>query len=533
MHKKGTWTQTYKVMANADRDQLGSDELKDYALAAYLTGRDVEGFQILEKAHHSYLDQLKVKAAARCAFWLGFMLMNAGERARGGGWIARGQRLLADHGIVHCAEAGLLLIPSALGALSSRETDQARSIFGRIATIGDEFSDPDVIALGRLGLGQAMIQDGRVEDGKKLLDETMVTVQTENVFPLVIGIAYCAVIESCRKVWDLRRAQEWTSVLSHWCETQPDLVPFRGQCLIRRAEIIQLHGEWPQALRETMGACELLNRKMDEPVAGEAFYRKAELLRLTGDFDQAEDTYREAAKRGRNPQPGLALLRLAQEQDDAAETSIRNTLKDTHDSIRRIELLPKFILIMLAVEQIEEARMAVDELHDAVQSFDAPYLLATSAHCQGAVLLAEREPTSALKHLQLALKFWTALQLPYEMAGTRELKAAAYLAMNDQDNARVELASAKWIYEQLHAIPDLHRLGRMEQKSESPPHSLTLRELQVLQLVASGKTNKQAARELFISERTVDRHVSNILNKLAVSSRAEATAYALRHKMLD
>jgi DNA-binding CsgD family transcriptional regulator len=535
MQRIEKWTETYVRLLKAGREHaLEPKELETHALAAYLTGRDTESFQILERAHQVYLDREKTVQAVRCAFWLGLMLMNAGERARGGGWIARGERLLGDEQGPECAEKGLLLIPTALGALYSSNAAKALQLFGQATTIGEQFSDVDLMALGRLGQGQAMIQQGEVAKGIKLLDETMITVETEAVFPVACGIIYCAVIETCRKVWDLGRAQEWTSALARWCDAQPDIVPFRGQCLVRRAEIIQFHGEWNKALEETKDACKLLTRPPGEPAAGEAYYRKAELLRLLGDFEEAEDGYREAAKWGRKPQPGLALLRLAQGQDDAAETSIRNSLKETKDTKRRAELLPAVVRIMIGVNQTEEAFIATEELCSIANEFDAPYLHAMSAYCQGAVFFAKGRVQLALKHVQKALKFWKMLNLPYESAFARELKGLVYRELDDKDNSVVELAAAKWIFEQLKAKPDLKRINRFLRKPrDHETYGLTLRELQVLRRMASGQTNKLIAGELFISERTVDRHVSNIFNKLGVSSRVKATAFALKNNILD
>ena len=535
MQRFGKWTETYGQLLNADREHaLEPKDLETLALAAYLTGRDTESFKILERAHQGYLGIERTEQAVRCAFWLGLMLMNAGERARSNGWMARGERILNDEQGPDCAEKGLLLIPTGLGALSMGHAVRAQILFEQAAAIGEHFGDADLIALGRLGQGQAMIQQGDVAGGIKLLDETMITVETEEVFPVVNGIVYCAVIETCRKVWDLRRAQEWTVVLTHWCDSQPDLVPFRGQCLVRRAEIIQFHGEWAKALEETRDACKLLTRPPGEPAAGEAYYRKAELHRLLGDFEKAEDCYREAAKWGRKPQPGFALLRLAQGQDDAAETAIRNTLLETKDAKKRAELLPAVVVIMIAVKQTDEAFEATKELADIATEFDAHYLYAISSYCQGAVFLAEGNIQLAQEHLQRALEFWNTLHLPYETARTRELKGLAYRELKDKDNSDIELAAAKWVFEQLKAMPDLERINRfLRQKHDLETHRLTLRELQVLHLVASGKTNKSVADVLFISERTVDRHISNIFNKLNVSSRVEATAFALKNKILD
>jgi len=535
MQRIEKWTDTYIRLSKANKkNTLEPKELEKLAQAAYLIGRDAESFQFLERAHQGYLDQKKVEKAVRCAFWLGLMLMNAGEKARGSGWIARGERLISDLHNQESPEKGLLLIPQALGELSAGRGAKAQQIFELVALAGEQFHNVDLLALGRLGLGQAMIQQGEIANGIKLLDEMMITIETEEVFPLVNGIVYCAVIESFRKVWDLERAQEWTAALTRWCDAQPDLVPFRGECLVRRAEIFQFHGEWPKALEETMDACDLLTQHHGESAAGEAYYRQAELHRLVGNYKKAKDCYHEAAKRGRNPQPGLALQRLAQGQNAAAETSIRNTLQETKDPKRRAELLPAVVSILTTVKQTEDALKAAKELCDIAKDFNVPYLLAMCSYCQGIVLQEKGNTRLSLEHLQKALKFWNTLNLPYESACTRELKGLVYLELNDKDNSDAELMAAKWLYEQLGAIPNLERVNRLLKKERSPEtHGLSLRELQVLRLVASGKTNKVIADELFISERTVDRHVSNIFNKLGVSSRVEATALALTNQILD
>lgn len=529
------WTEIYEKLSQADEDQgIDSEELETLALAAYLTGRDLESFQIFERAHHSYLSEDKIAKGARCAFWLGMLLMTAGEKAKSSGWMARAERILTDEEVTDCAEKGFMLLRRALGALYSGQAEEGKQLFEGVEEIGKRFKDLDLVALGMLGQGQAEIEKGAVAEGIRLLDETMITVGTEDVFPIVYGIVYCAVIETCRKIWDLGRAQEWTEALTRWCQSQPDIVPFRGQCLVRRAEIIQLHGDLTRALEETSEACSLLSRPPGETAAGEAFYRKAELLRLLGDFNEAENYYNEAAKRGRKPQPGLSLLRMGQGKMKIAEVSIQNTLMEAKGLKKRAELLPEYIHIMLSVHRNEEALRASDELHDIAVRFGASYLKAMSSFCRGTIAMAEKKIKPAIDLLEEAAQLWAQQNFPYEMARTREMKGRAYRKQNDKDNAEIELAAAKWLFEQLGAIPDLQRVNDLlKEKKPHRTHGLTLRELQVLRHVVSGKTNRSVAQELFISERTVDRHVSNIFTKLDVSSRVEATTFAINSGILD
>ncbi len=528
------WKEIYQRLSKADQQgDLGPDDLQMLGLAAYLTGHDVQSFEIMERAHIGYADLNQIREAVRSAFWLGLMLINVGETGRSSGWMARGERLL-NQARSDSAEKGLLMIPAALGALSGGQAGQAQSLFEEAVAIGEKFEDVDVMVLARLGLGQTLVRQGEVARGVKLLDETMVSLETEEVYPVVVGIVYCAVIETCRKIWDLGRAKEWTEALTRWCDINPEIVPFRGQCLVRRAEILQFHGEWDHALEGTAKACDLLTRPPGEPAAGEAYYRKAELHRLLGDFEAAEVCYQEAAKLSRNPQPGLAMLRMTQGKLGAAVTSIRNTLKETTDQIRLAELLPWAINIMVEGNHMEEATEAVQQLNEIAQDFDSPYLQAMAAHCKGGVFFAKGNYQFALEQLQKALKMWNWLHFPYESALTRELKGLVYREMNDIDNSEAELLAAQWNFEQLRAVPDFERVSRLLAKEKKYEiHGLTLREVQVLKMLAAGKSNKLMANALFISERTVDRHVSNIYQKLRVSSRVEAASFALKENLLD
>ena len=312
-------------------DALEPDELERLASAAYLGGRRDEGYEKWAAAHNTYTARGDVARAARCAFWIAFGLLNSGELARGGGWVDRAQRLLDETGL-DCVEHGHLRYAGGLKAIFSGDGETAHAGFTTAMHIGDRFGDIEISTLARIGVGRCLIYMGEVAAGVALLDEAMVSVGAEEVSPIAVGDAYCTVIEGCHEVFDVRRTHEWTSALSRWCDSQPDLVMYRGHCLVHRAEVMQFRGEWSDALDEIKRAAD----RLVDPglrMMGAAVYLRAELHRLRGEFHDAENAYREANEHGRNPQPGLALLRLAQRNTDAAVAAIRRVVDEADGPI--------------------------------------------------------------------------------------------------------------------------------------------------------------------------------------------------------
>lgn len=512
------WPEAYANLRGAEDAQ----DIYMFSAAAQLTGHDDEALEQLQKAHSAFLKRGDVEPAVRAAANMTMSLVNRGEVAKAAGWIARCRRLL--DGRPDCVEAGYVIIPSALMTLRSGGLVRAAEMFDDVIEIAERFGDADLLAMGRLGRAQSLIALGEISAGQELFDENMVAVTNGELFPVIAGIVYCSVINGCRSIYDLRRAGEWTEALDQWCQSQSGMVPFRGDCLVFRSEILQLHGAWDDALAEADKACLLLTQPRVQAAAGDAFYQLGELHRVRGDYAKAEDAYRRASETGRSPQPGLAMIRLAKGQVEAAATALQRERDEARAASSKCAVLPAFVEVMLARGDIAAAGSAAEELEATAESLGAPYVRALASAATGSVLVASRRPDEALAVLRSALRWWQELGAPYEAARTRLQIGLACLALGDRDAADLEVAAARKTFAELGAAPDAAKL-----EVKTVAGGLSTREVEVVRLVASGKSNRDIANQLFISEKTVARHVSNIFSKLGVSTRAAATAYVYEH----
>jgi DNA-binding CsgD family transcriptional regulator len=531
-YRQRAWAGAFQAFCGADREtSLEAADLESFAMAAYLIGRDREYLETLERAYNAHSNAGRCARAVRCAFWLGFRLLMRGETGRATGWFGRAERMLLGEA-QECAERGYLLLPVVEQRIESGDFENAYAAAADAAVIGERCGDADLIACARHQQGRIRLHQGQVEAGLALLDETMVTVTGGELSPLVTGLMYCSVIDACQRVYAIDRSREWTAALAHWCERQSDMVAFAGVCQVHRAEILQLQGAWPDAIAEARRAC-ARSQGINERAAAAAFYQQGEVLRLKGELAAAEEAYRSANRLGLEPLPGLALLRLAQGRTDAAAGAIRRAVSATTDRLKRLGLLPACIEIMLATGAVQDARQACRELEQIVRSFDTAVPGAIAAQACGAVDLAEGDAQAALGPLRRAFDVWQRIEAPYAAARVRVLIGLACRALGDEDGASLEIDAAQSVFERLGAAPDLARIESLTKRVASGHvHGLTARELQILHLVAAGKTNKAIARELSLSEKTIDRHVSNILAKLGVSSRTAATALAYQRNLV-
>jgi DNA-binding CsgD family transcriptional regulator len=523
------WKAAFESLSEADRGEaLGLADLERLAITASMLGRD-EVLAFTERAHRQARRAGDVRRSVRAAFWLGMELGDRGEWSQASGWFAKAEREL-DEGGLDAVERGYLLLPRGFESVVTGDPAAALATYGEVVAIGERFADLDLVTLGRVGRGEALIALGDARRGMTQLDEAMVAVIAGEVSPMIAGLVYCGVIDACQATFDLRRAQEWTAALSEWCDRQPDMVAYRGQCLLSRAQLMHLRGQWNDAEREAQLARERLKVQRMDREMGDAVYQQAEIHRLRGAFVAAEAAYRQASEHGRSPVPGLAQLRLAQGQVEAAGAMIRRALGEAGDRRSRAWLLEASVEIALAGGDFATAREAVVELRSIASAFGAPFLEAVAERADGAVLLATGETAAALTPLRRSYAAWKTLDAPFEAARVRVLIGQACRTLDDADSAALELAAACRTFRELGAAPDLARAEALANRSsERQPGGLTPREVEVLRLVASGMTNRSVAGELVLSEKTVARHLSNIFTKLGISSRASATAYAYEH----
>jgi DNA-binding CsgD family transcriptional regulator len=529
------WTQAFESLGAADRVvELGAEDLERLATSAYLTGRDDDYLDALDRAHQAYLRDGQTLRGVRCAFWLGLRLALRGDSGRASGWLARAARL-ADAEQRECVERGYLLLLPAEQSLQAGDFDRGYATATAAVEIAERFDDRDLLTCALHLQGRLLLRQGHVARGLARLDEAMIAVTGGNLSPIVTGLMYCSVIDACQQVFAAGRAREWTLALARWCEEQAEMVAFTGICLAHRAQVMRLHGSWQAALAQTRRAWERRAGEANRSTVAEACYEEGEIHRLRGDFAEAESSYRNASRYGREPQPGLALLRLAQGRTPVAVAAIRRVTGTVGDAAERVRILPAYVEIMLAAGDLPAAHAACDELDTVAVRLDTEVVTATAAQARGSIEAAEHDAYAALGSLRRALSVWQSIDAPYLAAKTRVSIARACHALGDEDGAEFELDAARAVFERLGASPDIAHVEatrRQVRARRTTSHGLTPRELQVLQLLATGQTNKQIAAELVLSEKTIDRHVSNILAKLCVPSRAAATAYAYRHQLL-
>jgi ATP/maltotriose-dependent transcriptional regulator MalT len=509
---------------------LAPEDTMALATSAYLLGDVDEAVRALQGGYQDRIRNGDSLGAARFASWLGLLLNVRGESAVGGGWVARAQRLLESE-TEDVVERGYLLAHEFFQHLGRGDFARAAETAARVVETGRRFNEHDLIAQGLMMQGRIMIYAGRVPEGLALLDEAMIGLAAGEVSPIIAGMAYCSLIEACQELSDFSRAASWTNALTRWCDTQPGLVPYTGQCALHRGQIMRLRGAYDEALTEFAQAHRRYVKEGTVAPAGMALTEQGDVLRIRGKLDEAEAAYRQAAELGHEPQPGLALSWLARGRTAAAITAIHRLLAEAHDPVHRSWMLPAAVEVLVSARLLDEARQHSDELTGIASAFGNSALQAMAAYAAANVELASGEPEDALSHARESCRLWSGVGAPYETARARVLVARSLRELGDEDSATTEFAAARRAFAEVGAAPAATEVDRLLGRVR--PAGLTERELEVLKLVAEGRSNPDIARALVLSHKTVERHLSNIFTKLNVPSRTAAAAYAHEHGLMS
>jgi DNA-binding NarL/FixJ family response regulator len=517
------WTEAYEGFLAARQEvPLDADDLSALARAAWWLGLMDASLAVAEEAYGRYLEASDNRPAAMRAFDIAYAYFLRGNEAVGGGWVSRAQRLVADE--PDCPEQGYLLYFAVETSLDGGEETMAKA--RQVQDFGRRHADRNLVAAGMVGEGRVLIKLGRAQEGLALLDEGMLEASSPDMSPIWAGNIYCHLMAACYELGDIRRAAAWTQSTAEWCDRMAPAVLFKGISRVHRAQVMQIRGAWTQAQDEAERVCEDVAH-IHIGIVAEGRYQIGEIRRLRGDLEGAEDAYRQGHHLGRDPQPGLALLRLAQGRTEAAAALIRTALAGVTDRLARARLLAAQVEIAIAAGDPATASVAADELDAVAWTYRSAGLQATAKRSRGSILLATGRTEEALSILRSACSGWTELEAPYDCAKVRVLLARAYRQLGDIDSSERELDAARSAFEELGAELDAREAAG--EHRASLPNGLTEREGEVLALVAAGSTNRQIADELFLSQKTVARHVSNIFTKLDVTTRTAAARFAFEH----
>jgi DNA-binding NarL/FixJ family response regulator len=494
-------------------EQLAADDLAAYADAVWWLGRIDDNLRLNAAACEALLAESRPADAAWAAMVLGIFQLGRGDEPVGMGWIMRAVRLA--EGISECPAHGWLLLltevePNLLAGRPTAAVHAAR----RMREIGQRLHEPDLFAAGIHSEGRALIRSGQVADGLALLDEAMVTVLDGKLTPFTTGTLYCHTIAACHEVAEVRRMTRWTELAERWLATFPAAVAFGGLCAVHRAQLHLIHGRWDDAEQAALQVVPSLDANRID-YAAEAWYVVAEAQRLRGD-PSAASAYDEAHARGRDPQPGRALLQFQGGDAAGAATAVRTALAAVAgDPLRRASLCAAAVEIAVAAGRPDEAAAPAAELAATAATYATSGLEAMAGGARGAVLLAEGRAEEALPVLRDACRRWHELGAPYDVAGVCVRLASAYRALGDEASAAAEDARAEETYSRLGVV----RAGA------AATGGLSAREYEVLTLVADGRSNREIGERLYISDRTVGRHLTNIYQKIGVTSRTQAVRW--------
>ena len=436
-----SWREAFETLSNAQAMRaLPAEDVERLAESAWWIGRVDDCIAAHERAYAAYMDEGTPRRAAIVAVRLAEDYINRQAKSIGNGWLKRAERLLQD--VPECLEHGVLLRLHAVLALESEaNVDKALGLARQTCDLATRFHDRDLQALAMHDIGRMLVSKGELAQGMALIDEAMAAAVSGELGPRVTGRIYCNMMGTCEKLADYQRAAEWSEAARRWCEPHAGS-GYPGICRVHRAEIMRLRGSWSDAETEALRAAQEL-QGVYHIAAGEAFYEIGEIRLRMGDLARAEEVFRQAHELGRDPVPGLALVRLAEGKIAAARALLDGAVAERPEgSLERARLLPASVQIALAAGQLDLAREAAAELEAIAGRYGSTALQASAAQARGAVQLAEGSGDGAVPSLRRACRLWQEVQLPYETATARALLAAAYRATGRSEDAELERRAA-------------------------------------------------------------------------------------------
>ncbi len=526
------WEAAYRATSSgpppgADQEPA-ADWLDVLADAAWWLGRLDECIEAREGAYAIYDELGDRRNAGQCAVWLYEHYCFKARPAIAGGWLRRARNALEEES--ESAEYGALRLREAETAHGKGDLEASAEAAREVVVLSRRLRSTDLEAEALQTLARVLIDGGDPVEGLATLDEAMLFAVEGRLRPYSTGKVYCSLISACEALGDIRRAAEWSEATAHWAERHPFAV-FPGLCRVHVASALRARGEWDAAEQQAVRACgELATLNVTNAAA--AYAEIGEIRRRIGDLDGAEDAFRTAERLSGQPQSGLALLRLAQGNVDAAVAVIARALEEiTWDRLGRARLLPARVQIAIAADDLPGAAAALEELDSIAADFSSPAMVAAALSARGRLQLAS-DDRSACATLRQAADHWSELGVPHELATARMLQGAACRQAGDLDGASASFEAAGALFEHLGAGLDIRDLRDISSLVTELPAGLTGREVEVLRLVASGKTNKEIAAKLSLSDKTVARHLSNIFTKIDVTTRSAATAFAFAHHIV-
>lgn len=523
----GAWRECRSLLEAARREApVRARDLELLARATWWLGDTAGARDVGERAYRAYLAERgegpeAVQGAARVGLELALSWTLDGDLAVGRAWSSRVRRILRDeedgplHGYLRYLEASTALEMGGDPRPAVRAAQDLHALAAR-------FDDRALEAMALVLSGLVALWTGDTEEGFASLDEAMLGVLSGSLAPLWAGDVHCTVIHLCHELGDLARMRDWTDTMNRWSAALSETFLYAAVTRVHQLQLSVVEGRWDVVEAEVGGLSSGLVGAHGW-VAGEGYRSLGDVRLLRGDLTGARAAYDRAEDLLVSPQPGAALLAEAQGRPAEALAGLRAAIGES-SPVERARLLLPTVEVALRAGDRDLARTAAADLAALAERHGTPGLRAWSAHAAACLQLDHGDVRSALPLLDEAAAVYRSQHASHATARVHELVARARDATGEPGLAAADRATAAAIYERLGAAADLARLA-----PRRPPGGLTDREVEVLRRVAAGASNREVARALVISEKTVSRHLANLYAKAGVSSRTAAAAWAREH----